>query len=126
MRWATFVRFFKLKKPPVSLASQLFLGVAATAFLVVSTMATMVAINMRAGFSQYLLEGEIVRFDGLVQALGKLAMKDPHAWDRFSSDRAAWRAFVAENFHPSGLSADGNPAPPASHGLRRLNLQMIH
>jgi two-component system, OmpR family, sensor histidine kinase BaeS len=52
-----------------SLTTKIFLAIASTAVLVIGTMALLVALSMRDGFSQYLLRGEMARFSRLVQEL---------------------------------------------------------
>lgn len=68
-----------MRKIAEPLTARIFLAILATAFLVVAIMATMVASSMRDGFSRYLLQGEINRFDDLVAALGDLHADDPSA-----------------------------------------------
>jgi hypothetical protein len=52
-----------MKGLTINLTARMFLALAATALQVVAVMAIMIAISMRDGFSRYLLQGEINRFD---------------------------------------------------------------
>ncbi|MGL6209415.1 MAG: ATP-binding protein [Paracoccaceae bacterium] len=101
----------------LSLTARIFLAIAATALLVVAVMGLLIASSMRDGFSRYLLQGEINRFDDLVLALSELHAADPTSWTQFRSDPRLWRAFVGDNFRPAGRplrrpeAGQGPPAP---------------
>jgi two-component system, OmpR family, sensor histidine kinase BaeS len=105
-----------MRKITVPLTARIFLAISATACLVVVIMAIMVASSMRDGFSRYLLQGEINRFDDLVAALGDLHAKDPSGWDQFNGDFPRWRAFVGENFRPAGPPQRQQNPPPGRRG----------
>ncbi len=95
----------------LSISQQLFAAIALTAAIVVVSMATMIAISMRAGFSQYLAEAELGRFDGLAAAL--IAAHDPEkpGWPELAADRDAWHGFVRQNLRPGPGMAPRRPPP---------------
>jgi hypothetical protein len=84
-------------------------------------MAIMVATSMRDGFSRYLLQGEINRFDDLVQALTDLHAADPAGWEQFKKIPGAGRTLSVITSGPSPrsvgckmiLQKDGNRGPGA-------------
>jgi two-component system sensor histidine kinase BaeS len=85
-----------------SLTTKIFLAIAATAALVICTMSVLVALSMRDGFSQYLLRGELVRFNKLVQELALAYDPDAPGWPDLAGDPRAWNDFVRLNFAPPG------------------------
>ncbi len=91
-----------MRRFALPLTARIFLAISTTALLVVAVMAIMIAFSMRDGFSRYLVQGEINRFDDLVLALTSLQARDPAAWDKFREDPDRWRKFVGENFRPRG------------------------
>jgi two-component system, OmpR family, sensor histidine kinase BaeS len=97
----------------VPLTARIFVAVSATALLVVAIMAIMVAISMRDGFSRYLLQGEINRFDDLVLSLTNLHVQDPAGWEQFRADPKRWKIFVGENFRPLGRPPSAGEPPAA-------------
>ena len=90
-----------------SLTTKIFLAIASTSVLVIGTMALLVALSMRDGFSQYLLRGEIARFNTLAQELA--LAHDPAApgWPELKAEGEAWNAFVIKHFRPPG-NPDGD------------------
>ena len=86
----------------MSLTTKIFLSIAATAVLVVGTMALLVALSMRDGFSQYLLRGELIRFNTLVRELALAHDSEAPGWPELAADREAWNAFVRTHFTPPG------------------------
>ena len=90
-----------------SLTTKIFLAIASTAVLVIGTMALLVALSMRDGFSQYLLRGEMARFSRLVQELALAHDPVTPGWPQLAADNEAWNAFVIKHFRPPG-SPDGD------------------
>ncbi|MGL4237245.1 ATP-binding protein [Tabrizicola sp.] len=111
-----------MRRITINLTTRIFLAISATALMVVAVMAIMVAISMRDGFSRYLLQGEINRFDDLVLALTDLHTADPAGWEQFQNDPKRWKAFVGDNFRPVGSRrlqeqpAEGQPPRPPRRG----------
>lgn len=100
-----------------SLTTKLFAAIAATAVLVVAIMALLVALSMREGFAQYLLKGELARFDALVQALAAEPSPDTPRWLEFADNPQAWGDFVhAHTAQPNPPRPINRPPPGA--GLR--------
>lgn len=97
----------------MSLTTKIFLAIAATAALVIGTMALLVALSMRDGFSQYLLRGELIRFDTLVRELAVAHDLDTPGWPEIADDPRAWNEFVRTHFTPPGNptqdEVDGDP-----------------
>lgn len=95
-----------------SLAAQIFVAIAATAALIIAIMAMLVAFSMRDGFAQYLLRGELARFDGLERALIRAHAGDTNGWPEFADNTDHWRRFVREHFQPLGPEEGRRPEPP--------------
>lgn len=107
-----------------SLFAKIFVAIAAAAVLVVMVMALVVALSMREGFAQYLLRGELTRFDGLV---AELAAEDADGWAELGQDPRLWHDFIRAHFMPRGADfaqpsgrppnlQNGPPPPPAGRG----------
>ena len=94
-----------------SLAARIFVAIAATAVLIIALMAVLVALSMRDGFAQYLLRGELARFDALEQALVLAHAPDTSGWPEFASDRKAWDDFVRAHLHVPRGPGFGRPVP---------------
>ena len=102
-----------------SLTAKIFLAIAATAALVVGTMALLVALSMRDGFSQYLLRGELIRFNTLVRELALAHNPDAPGWPELTGDPRAWNDFVRTHFTPpGGADQDEVNADPLTLGER--------
>ncbi|MHA6323683.1 ATP-binding protein [Roseivivax sp. CAU 1753] len=86
----------------MSLTTKIFLAIAATAALVIGTMSLLVALSMRDGFSQYLLRGELIRFDTLVRELALAHDPEAPGWPDLAESPEAWNAFVRAHFTPPG------------------------
>lgn len=97
----------------MSLTAKIFLAIAATAALVIGTMSLLVALSMRDGFSQYLLRGELIRFDGLVRELAQVHDVGAPGWPDLTKDPEAWHDFVRTHFtppnNPSEEEVSGDP-----------------
>ncbi|MDX2484546.1 MAG: ATP-binding protein [Pseudodonghicola sp.] len=92
-----------------SLFAKIFAAIGATAVLVVMVMALMVAFSMREGFSQYLLKGELARFDDLAEAL---VAEHDGGWPDFVGDPRRWSDFVHAHVTPANLDFGPPPGPP--------------
>ncbi|MDO6585068.1 ATP-binding protein [Salipiger sp. 1_MG-2023] len=86
----------------MSLTTKIFLAIAVTAALVIGTMSLLVALSMRDGFSQYLLRGELARFDRLVDELALAFDPGRPGWPDLAHDPRAWHEFVRSHFSPAG------------------------
>ena len=99
-----------------SLSAKMFLAIALTTLMVVLALSAMVVLSMRDGFSRYLLQAEIGRFDDLVSALQTVHTQGDPGWSRLTADAAAWETFVGRNFRPERASPPGplgGPLAPA-------------
>lgn len=67
--------------------------------LVVVVMAVLVAFNMRDGFSRYLLQAELNRYDHLSDVLVSVYDSETKGWPQFENDSGAWRDFVGQNLN---------------------------
>jgi len=85
-----------------SLTTKIFLAIAVTAALVIGTMSLLVALSMRDGFSQYLLRGELIRFNTLVRELALAHDPEAPGWPGFADDPRTFNDFVREHFSPPG------------------------
>ncbi|MEF3047824.1 ATP-binding protein [Pseudotabrizicola sp. L79] len=102
-----------------SLTTKIFLAIAVTSALVIGTMALLVALSMRDGFSQYLLRGELNRFGRLTRELA--LAHDPAApgWPDLAADPRAFNDFVRTHFAPpGGADAEEVAADPLMIGDR--------
>lgn len=97
----------------MSLTTKIFLAIATTAALVIGTMALLVALSMRDGFSQYLLRGELIRFDTLVRELAVAHDPATPGWPDLADDPRVWNNVVRTHFAPPGNPSqdevDGDP-----------------
>lgn len=98
-----------------SLFAKIFTAIAATAVLVVMVMALMVAILMREGFAQYLLKGELARFDELASSLA-----DTHqgGWPELVGDPLRWDGFLRAHVTAPGSDIGRPPPAPARAEVR--------
>ncbi len=92
-----------------SLFAKIFAAIAATAFLIVAVMALMVALSMRDGFAQYLLKGELARFDDLAAALARAHQS---GWPDLVGDPRRWHDFVGAHLPRRGPGFEPPPGPP--------------
>jgi two-component system sensor histidine kinase BaeS len=93
------------------LAYRLFGAISLTALLVVVVMASMVAINMREGFSRYLLRGELELHKPLVETLAAAHDASAGGWPQLASHPEAWARFIRAN-DPRPPEPPGRGAPP--------------
>lgn len=91
-----------------SLTAKLFAAIAGTAGLVIVIMAVLVTISMRDGFSRYLLEGELARFDELAVALAVAHDTESAGWPDLAANPRAWSDFLHAHLSPD----TGGPPPP--------------
>lgn len=92
----------------LSVTKKLFAAIAGTTIIIIAVMAGLVAYSMRAGFSQYLLEAELDRFDNVVVALEEAYDPAVGGWPKLNGTKV-WRTFVRENLRP----------PPESRRLQQ-------
>lgn len=95
-----------------SLATRIFLAIAATSILIVAIMAMLVALSMRDGFARYLLRGELARFDALEQALVLSYDTDVPGWPELTATPNAWNEFVRLYFSPAEMLSNPPPSRP--------------
>ncbi|WP_405402558.1 ATP-binding protein [Paracoccus sp. Ld10] len=91
-----------------SLFAKIFTAIAATAVVVVMVMAVMVAAWMRDGFSQYLLRGELARFD---EVASNLADAYQGGWTQFADRPEQWSDFVRKHAPQPGMGHSRPPRP---------------
>lgn len=99
----------------LSVTWKLFAAIALTTAVIVAFMAVMVAVSMRSGFSQYLLQAEIDRFDGLTETLADDYDPAAAGWPELAGDPDAWRAFTREH---AVMPPSGQLAPPGGAARR--------
>lgn len=92
-----------------SLFAKIFIAIAATAVLVVVVMAVIVAVWMRDGFAQYLLRGELARFNELASSL---ADAHPDGWAEFANNPQQWSDFVGTHAPRPSIDSGRPPRPP--------------
>lgn len=97
-----------------SLATRIFLAIAATSILIVAIMALLVGLSMRDGFAKYLLRSELARLDPLEQALVTAYDPESPGWPTLASDRRVWGDFLHANATPpnAGLQRPGDQDRP--------------
>lgn len=101
-----------------SLAARIFLAIAATSILVVGFMALQVGLSMRNGFAQYLLRGELTRFDTLVEALAEDHDAESPGWPDLAGDPRTWGDFIHVHGAPENVP-DGGPGRMVRRGTGR-------
>jgi two-component system sensor histidine kinase BaeS len=105
-----------------SLAGKLFLAMAALSFVIVALIAGFIAVNIRSGFSDYLLEIELEQFDDLAGALALQYASSGNSWQDFSSNPRRWHDTVRSNVSrlgpPEGQGAGRRPPRDERAGLR--------
>lgn len=95
------------------LAGKLFIAIALTAAISIAAMSSMVAWSMRDGFTRYLLQAEVDRFDELERALAFAHDASAPGWPELRGPTEAWLKFVRANFRPRHLPPpSGEKAPP--------------
>lgn len=87
-----------------SVSTKFFAAMMAVAALIVLFVAIIIAVNMRSGFSRYLAEAELARFDRLHDALVETHDAANPGWPQLSDNRRAWQRFIREAIPP--------PRPP--------------
>lgn len=95
-----------------SLTAKIFIAILAATTLIVLAMAVMVGVSMRAGFSRYLVQAEINRFDDLETALAQTHDADAGGWPELVSSDRAWSDFVGKHLRPARRPQDRPPPPP--------------
>lgn len=103
-----------------SLAAQFFAAFALVAVLVIATLGGLLAFSMRDGFSRYLLQGELVRLDKLVEALSISHDANAPGWPELQRPDA-WHRLLLENYpmSPRGIRP-ALPAPPPPGAPARI------
>ncbi|WP_372840453.1 ATP-binding protein [Phaeovulum sp.] len=94
------------------LITKLFAAIGLTAMLVVVTMALLVASSMREGFAQYLLKGELLQLEGLVEALAQSHDLQNPGWPEFRNDPRRWTDFTIRHSGPDARTVPELMAPP--------------
>ncbi|WP_378943070.1 ATP-binding protein [Paracoccus sp. R86501] len=103
----------------MSLTAKIFTAISTSAVLVVAVMALLVASSMRDGFAQYLLTGELARFDDLATALGQSYDPDNPHWAGLQQNPVDWSEFVRMHLPekgPRGNLPPLGPPPPVFTG----------
>ncbi|MDA8870045.1 ATP-binding protein [Rhizobiaceae bacterium] len=102
-----------------SLTAKLFVAIAAAVLLVVLVVVAAVALNMRAGFTSYLLNAELGRLGALDTALEN-SPSAVQGWPELR-DRTTWNALLREMERGPGGRTErpplsGGPRPPQGPG----------
>ncbi|NRB28957.1 MAG: HAMP domain-containing protein [Rhizobiaceae bacterium] len=87
-----------------SISTKFFAAMMAVAALIVVFVAIIIAVNMRSGFSRYLAEAELARFERLHDALAEAYDAAAPGWPQLADNDRAWRRFIREAVPP--------PRPP--------------
>lgn len=99
----------------LSLNKKIFLAIASTTVAMVVLMAVLVAVGMRDGFSRYLLDAELNRFDLLISTLADIHDENTPGWPEFHNEPHVWKDFVRRNWQVGpgeGALGDANANPP--------------
>lgn len=83
-----------------SISTKFFAAMMAVAALIVVFVAIIIAVNMRSGFSRYLAEAELARFDRLHDALAEAHDAATPGWPQLADDRRAWQRFIRQAVPP--------------------------
>lgn len=95
-----------MTKSKRSFATKLFLSFLATNILIIAVIAILVGLNMRAGFSRYLLDVELQRFDNLVTQLADHHQSHGN-WIHLKSAPKNWHDLVRQS-----MGGPARPRPP--------------
>lgn len=116
-----------------SIQTKLFVVMTAITVTAIAFLAVMIAVSMRSGFSQYLLEAELGRFAPLAAALAERHDAVRPGWPDLQANRRLWHDAVRQAMRQVGggprrprPGADGARPPPPRDPLqlgRRLSLQ---
>ena len=77
-----------------SITAKLFVAMSVVTTLVIVVLAIIVILNMRSGFTRYLAQAELTRFDQLHSALVEAHDPSNPGWPQFRSNRRAWNDFI--------------------------------
>lgn len=99
----------------ISIGKKLFGIFVVTTMAIILFIAVMIANSMRDGFSQYLAQAELTRFDALTTALEATYQDDQSGWRKFQDDEAQWGAFVRLHLHRSAPPVFREAQDPSSH-----------
>jgi two-component system sensor histidine kinase BaeS len=77
----------------LSISYKLFAAIALTAAVIILLVAMVVTYSMREGFSRYLANVELGRFDGLVSALARSHDPQNPGWPDLVADKSKWYQF---------------------------------
>ncbi|MEP0941518.1 MAG: ATP-binding protein [Rhizobiaceae bacterium] len=115
-----------------SISTKLFAAMMAVAALIIVFVAIIIAVNMRSGFSRYLAEAELTRFDRMHDSLVATHDASNPGWPQFKGDRRAWQRFIRQVIPPprppprrrpllndQRPSSAASPVPQRSPQLRR-------
>jgi two-component system, OmpR family, sensor histidine kinase BaeS len=92
------------------LAWKLFAALASVTALTIAFLGIMIALSMRDGFTRYLVQAELNRFDDLALALALAHDPKAPSWPELKDHPAAWQAFARKAHRPVGP-----PPPPPFH-----------
>lgn len=94
------------------MTTKLFLTICLVAALIVAFVAAATAYNMRSGFSRYLAEAELSRFDQLHDNLVAAHDSERPGWPQFKDNMRDWRRFTRAVIPRPGPPPRGQRPPP--------------
>ncbi|MGI9364974.1 MAG: ATP-binding protein [Rhizobiaceae bacterium] len=83
-----------------SISAKLFVAMSLVTTLVIAVLAIVVILNMRSGFTRYLAQAELARFDQLQNALVEAHDLANPGWPQFQFNPRAWNEFVRRAVPP--------------------------
>ncbi|MGI9401897.1 MAG: ATP-binding protein [Rhizobiaceae bacterium] len=88
----------------LSMRKKLFIAILATTGVIVLFMAAMIAVSMQAGFSQYVLEAELDRFEPVRNRLAQMHDPENPGWPQLQANRRQFNQLIRQ-------SVPGPPPP---------------
>ncbi len=106
----------------LSIGKKLFIAILTTSGIIILFLAALVATSMQAGFSQYILEAELDRFEPLRITLEQMHDPANPGWPQFQNNRRGLNQLIRQSLPrpgpPAGLPADNNRRRPPPDPLQ--------
>ena len=100
----------------LSIGKKLFIAIVVTVGVVIVFISVLITLIMRAGFTQYILQAELDRFDQVIIDLAERYDPAQPNWPDFQNNRRAFNALVRNAIPPGGI----NRPRPKLNGQARV------
>ncbi|MEM7462721.1 MAG: ATP-binding protein [Pseudomonadota bacterium] len=98
-----------------SIGKKLFIAILATSGIIILFLSALIAISMQAGFSQYILEAELDRFEPVRITLEQMHDPANPGWPQLQNNRRGLNQLIRQNLPRPGSP----PRAPANNDRRR-------